>query len=113
MNARLPTESVDAFAGVVRDDEAPRTRARNLFRAAAIVAGAAWLATMYVAATSSETNGVYASWFAVFPTGFSLGGLHALARGRSAGRAVVQALVVGGLACLSLAVFFAAIWPAL
>ncbi len=114
---RLPTESVDAFAGtgadMVADPEQGRRRARHLFQAAGVVAVVAWVTTFVVAVHSSERNGVFASWFAIFPSTFAVGGLTALHNDTGAGRALLVAILAGLLGSVALWVFFVGIWPAL
>lgn len=108
-----PSQSVDVLAGDMRDHERPRRRARTLFLSALVVAGAAWLATLGAAIWSSETNGIMASWFAIFPTGFGVVGLLALGAGQGATASVRNALLAGCAGSASLWVFFEAIWPTL
>jgi hypothetical protein len=110
---RVPAESVGVLADEITDPERGRDAVRRLLLATGIVAAVAWLATLGVARFSSETNGIYASWFAIFPTTFALGGHLALRRGMSGGRALAVAFVAGAAGCLSLWVFFEGIWPSL
>jgi len=110
---QLPTESVDAFAGLVGDPEQGRRRARHLFQAAGVVAVIAWVATFFVAVNSSERNGVFASWFAIFPSTFAVGGLSALHNTVGAGRALLVAVLAGLAGSAGLWLFFEGIWPAL
>ncbi|MCC7074012.1 MAG: hypothetical protein IT383_22075 [Deltaproteobacteria bacterium] len=113
MSTRPPSESVDVLAGELRDPELPRRRARRLCWSALVVAGAAWLATLGAAIWSSETNGITASWFAIFPTGFGTVGLLSLSAAKGAGASLRNALLAGCAGSLSLWAFFEAIWPAL
>lgn len=110
---RLPAESVDVLAGEMTDPERGRRRARPLFYAAAVVAAIAWIATFLVAINSSETSGVYASWFAIFPTTFAIGGLVALDNGVGGLRSLAIAFAAGAAGSLGLLFFFEAIWPSL
>ncbi len=110
-----PAESVDAFGGpVVRVDdvETLRERRRPLFLAAVVFAAFAWGCTAATAVFSSETNGVRASWFAIFPTMFGLVGLGALAGPRPR-RALPLAVGAGFAGVAALWLFFVAIWPSL
>jgi hypothetical protein len=113
MSHRPPSESVDVLADEVRDPEQPRRRARTLFQSSMLVAALAWLATLWAAVWSSETNGIYASWFAIFPTGFTLAGFVSLDLGKGVGACVRNALLAGAAGSAALWFFFEAIWPGL
>lgn len=113
MSHRPPSESVDVLAGELKDPEAPRRRARMIFQSALVVAALAWLGTLGAAIWSSETNGIFASWFAIFPTGFSLAGFVSLDMKKSAGACVRNALLAGAASSAALWFFFEAIWPGL
>ncbi len=110
-----PAESVDAFGGAivrVDDADAVRERRRPLFQAAVVFAAFAWGCTAATAVFSSETNGVRASWFAIFPTMFGLVGLGTLA-GPQPRRALPLAVGAGFAGVAALWLFFVAIWPSL
>lgn len=113
MSHRPPSESVDVLSGDVKDPELPRRRARTLFQSTLVVAALAWLCTLGAAIWSSETNGIYASWFAIFPTGFTLAGFLSLDVGKSVGACVRNALLAGAACSAALWFFFEAIWPGL
>jgi hypothetical protein len=110
---RLPAESVDVLAGEMTDADRGRRRARPLFHAAFVFAALAWMATFVIGVHSSERNGVVASWIAIFPTTFGIGGLVALNNGVAGLRSLGIAFAAGaaGTACLWL--FFEGIWPSL
>jgi hypothetical protein len=112
---QTPAESVDVLAAtIVVDDREERLAAtRRLFLAATIFGGVCWLATLVTAVVSSETNGIMASWFAIFPSAFGLMGLVQVARGVSGRPALVAALTTGLAAMCLHFIFFATIWPAL
>ena len=105
---------VDASATQGVDHDSARARMRLVFLAAFVFAAIAWLGTFLVAINSSETNGIRASWIAIFPTAFGAGGLLALSDPKfKASTALIGAFACGTLASFGLALFFAAIWPSL
>lgn len=109
----LPSQSVDVAGVVVDDPEPGRRRLRHLSIAALVVAAVAWLAVFFVGVLGSETDGVRASWFAIFPTGFGVMGHVALAQGLRGGPGLVRALLAGVASSLLLWAFFEGIWPSL
>lgn len=109
----LPSQSVDVLGGDVRDAERGRARARLLFLAAFVFAALAWIGTLVTAIKSSETNGIYASWIAIFPTTFGGGGLLALNVGAPGLRALGVAFGAGVVGVAGLWLFFEGIWPSL
>lgn len=105
---------IDASATDAVDHEAARGRMRLVFLAAFVFAAIAWLGTLLVAINSSETNGIRASWIAVFPTAFGAIGLLMLDdKKRKASTALLFAFIAGIAGSFFLAFFFAAIWPSL
>jgi hypothetical protein len=109
----LPSQSVDVAGIVVDDPEPGRRRLRHVSIAALVVAAVAWLAVFFVGVLGSETNGLRASWFAIFPTGVSIMGHVALAQGLRGGPGFVRALLAGAASSLLLWFFFEGIWPSL
>ncbi len=113
MQERPPSESVDALAGELRDPAQPGRRARRVFHSALVVAVVAWLATLGAAIGSSETNGIMASWFAIFPSCFGVVGVVSLDLGTGAIAGVRNAALAGLAGSVALWVFFEVIWPGL
>lgn len=109
----LPAESVDVSGATFDDPERRRTRARHLTDAALVVAALAWIAVFIVGVMGSETNGIRASWFAIFPTGFGVVGSIAHTMGLPARTILLRALLAGALSTTGLWFFFEAIWPSL
>jgi hypothetical protein len=116
MSERLPAQSVDVSAPSARelhDPEHGRHRARLVFLAAFVFAALAWIGTLVTATVSSETNGIYASWIAIFPTTFGAAGLFAIKNGKGPARAFLGAFAAGVLGVIALWFFFEGIWPSL
>ena len=118
MNDARPSHSVDVPALALDTERAlaaerARTRMRRLFIAASILGAALWVVTFFVSIRSSETNGIRASWFAIFPTAFGLAGLWSIGGTASPLRALGVAFASGVAGCLLLMFFFLAIWPSL
>ncbi len=87
---------------------------RLVFLAAFVFAALAWIFTLLVAINSSETNGIRASWIAIFPTAFGVGGLLSHDNKKnSASKALMFAFLWGIAASFGLWFFFAGIWPSL
>jgi hypothetical protein len=105
--------SVDGGAARAVDDEMARARMRLVFLAAFLFAALAWLGTFLVAINSSETNGIRASWVAIFPTSFGSMGLLMLNAGRRPLAALGIALLSGCVGSLALWLFFVGVWPSL
>lgn len=110
---KLPAESVDVPGGEMRDVNRARDHARLIFLASFVFAGLAWVGTLITAITSSETNGIFASWIAMFPTTFGAAGLLALKAASPAGRALLIAFASGIGGSIGLWLFFEGIWPSL
>ena len=105
---------IDPSATDAIDHENARRRMRLVFLAAFVFAALAWIFTLLVAINSSETNGIRASWLAIFPTTFGIGGLLSLdEKKRKASNALIVALVCGVAGSFGLWFFFAGIWPSL
>ena len=109
----VPAESVDVTSATFSDLERGRDRARHLSTAALVVAAVAWIAVFFVGVKGSETNGIIASWFAIFPTGFGIAGRTAVENGASATKSLGVAFVAGVLSSAGLWLFFEGIWPSL
>ena len=109
-----PSQSVDVLGGAVTDGGAAgRRRARHLFWALGVVALVCWAVTVRIGLFGSETDGIRASWFAIYPSGASLAGLVALNNGQPPGKAVLIAFVTGFFSSGALWFFFEGIWPSL
>jgi hypothetical protein len=105
---------LDASAADAVAHEQSRRRMKLVFMAAFGFAALAWLFTLVVSIKSSETNGIRASWLAIFPTTFGIGGLLALDSPKmSASKALLIAFVCGVAGSFGLWFFFAGIWPSL
>ncbi len=114
----LPVHSVDVptvDGHAVRsvDDDRARGRMRLVFLAAFVFAALAWIGTFLVAINSSETNGIRASWVAIYPTSFGSVGLIVLNAGKRALAALGIALFAGCTGSLGLYLFFATVWQSL
>ncbi len=109
----VPAESVDVTGATFTDLERGRDRARHLSTAALVVAAAAWIAVFFVGVKGSETNGIIASWFAIFPTGFGIAGRVAVDSGAPAMKSIGVAFIAGVLSSAGLWLFFEGIWPSL
>lgn len=105
--------AVDGKTARAVEEEIARARMRLVFLAAFVFAAIAWIATFVISIRSSETNGIRASWVAIFPTSFGSMGLIVLNAGRRPLFALGIALLSGCVGSFALWLFFEGIWPSL